>query len=500
MYKLTCPVEKFNEESPDYQMILTLIKQHRSKIVPKIRKSMKYYEGNHKILGRTKSDKNAPNNKVVCNHAKDIADTATGYFMSSALTFRCSDENMNLDKLTDAFDTGDVDEVDHDNALDMSRVGCAYEYVFAKPNTTVLTSKSLDPRNTFIVYDDTIEEKELFAVYYDCVKDDTTSKYKYVAEVLTGKYRHRMVLFSDGSTRNTDDPANKEEHFMKEMPVILYQNNKDCIGDYEQQIPLMDAYNTLTSDRVNDKEQFLNALLVLYGSRLADDAIDEEGASEVSKALKVLKDNGFLELPTDAKAEYITRTLDESSVETLSKAAKEEIYTFSHVPNMADENFAGNTSGVAMEYKLLALENITKTKERYYTKGLKKRIRLYCNYLGMMNISANPSAIIPTFKRGLPKNLLELSQIITNLKGFVSKTTLIQQLPFVEDPEGEMLSVEKENEEAMKQQQALFGYQPNTPLEGEDDDENKDKGSDSFADRKTVESNHGKDSSKNDKK
>ena len=52
----------------------------------------------------------------------------------------------------------------------------------------------------------------------------------------------------------------------------------------------------------------------------------------------------------------------------------------------------------------------------------------------------------------------------------------------------------------MKQQQALFGYQLNTPLEGEDDDENKDKGSDSFADRKTVESNHGKDSSKNDKK
>ena len=124
MYKLTCPVDKFNEENPDYQMILTLIKQHRSKIVPKIRKSMKYYEGNHKILGRTKSDKNAPNNKVVCNHAKDIADTATGYFMSSALTFRCSDEGMNLDKLTDAFDTGDVDEVDHDNALDMSRVGC----------------------------------------------------------------------------------------------------------------------------------------------------------------------------------------------------------------------------------------------------------------------------------------------------------------------------------------------------------------------------------------
>lgn len=499
MYKLTCPAEKFNEENPDCKMILTLIKQHRNKIVPRIKKNLKYYEGKHKILGRTKSDKGAPNNKVVCNHAKDIADTATGYFMSSALTFRCSDEGMNLDKLTDAFDTGDVDEVDHDNALDMSRAGCAYEYVFAKPGTTILTSKSLDPCNTFIVYDDTIEENEMFAVYYDYVKDDTTGKFKYVAEILTNNYHHHMTLFNDGILSNTSDSESKEEHYMGEIPIILYQNNKDCIGDYEQQIPLMDAYNALTSDRVNDKEQFLNALLVLYGSRLADGAVDEDGASEVSKALKVLRDNGFLELPTDAKAEYITRTLDESSVETLRKALKEDIYTFSHVPNMADENFAGNSSGVAMEYKLLALENITKTKERYYTKGLKKRIRLYCNYLGMMNISANPSAIIPTFKRGLPKNLLELSQIISNLKGFVSKTTLIQQLPFVEDPEGEMASVEKENAEAMRQQQSLFGYQANTPMEGEDD-ESKDKGSDPFADRKTAESNRGKDSDKNDKK
>ena len=159
----------------------------------------------------------------------------------------------------------------------------------------------------------------------------------------------------------------------------------------------------------------------------------------------------------------------------MRKALKEDIYTFSHVPNMSDENFAGNSSGVAMEYKLLALESITKTKERYYTKGLKKRIRLYCNYLGMLNISANPTAIIPTFKRGLPKNLLELSQIISNLRGFVSRKTLIQQLPFVEDPEAEMESVKEENKEAVEQQQGLFGYQPNTPPEGDgEEDESED--------------------------
>ncbi len=472
MYKLTYPAEKYDESSLDKNIILTLIKQHRNKIVPQIRKNMRYYEGKHDILARKKSDRNAPNNKVVCNHAKDISDTATGYFMSSALTFRCVEKSMNLDKLTDAFDTGDVDETDHDNALDMARAGCAYEYVFVKAGTNNVISKNLDPRNAFIVYDDTIEENELFGVYYNYVKDDMTGKFKFIADVVTENLQYHMILFNDGSTLSSDEP---KEHYMKELPFILYQNNKDCIGDYEQQITLIDAYNQITSDRVNDKEQFLNALLVLYGAKLADDGDDENGVSEVSKALKVLKDNGFLELPEDAKAEYLARTLDENGVETLRKALKEDIYTFSHVPNMSDENFAGNSSGVAMEYKLLALESITKTKERYYTKGLKKRIRLYCNYLGMLNISANPTAIIPTFKRGLPKNLLELSQIISNLRGFVSRKTLIQQLPFVEDPEAEMESVKEENKEAVEQQQGLFGYQPNTPPEGDgEEDESED--------------------------
>lgn len=491
MYKLTYPADSYDEGTLDKQIILTLIKQHRNKMVPLIRKNMNYYKGKHSILARRKTDRNAPNNKTVCNHAKDISDTATGYFMSSALTFRCSDKGMNLDRLTDAFDTGDVDEIDHDNALDMSRAGCAFEYVFAREKTTTITSKSLDPEHTFIVYDDTIEENELFGVYYDYVKDDVTGKFKFVADIVTENLRYHMTLFNDGSSLMSEDP---EEHYTKEMPIIMYQNNKDCIGDFEQQISLIDAYNTLMSDRVNDKEQFLNALLVLYGARLADDAIDENDVSEVSKALQVLKANGFLELPEGAKAEYIARTLDEAGVETLRKAIKEDIYTFSHVPNMSDENFVGNASGVAMEYKLLALENITRTKERYYTKGLKKRIRLYCNYLGMLNIASNPTAIIPTFKRALPKNLLELSQIIANLKGFVSKKTLIQQLPFVEDPEGEIDAVDEENRQAMKDQQEIFGMTANTPPKEGDEDEEV-KGIDSAANSKGAKHPTGGDNS-----
>ncbi len=492
MEKLIYSAEKFKEKNIDFKDVLKLIRRHKRDILPTIKRNLDYYKGNHKILNRTKTDKALPNNKTICNHAKDITDTATGYFMSSALTFNCTDKSMDIDRLTDMFDKADVDDVDHDNALDMSRCGCAFEYVYAKENENTLCIKNLDATNTFIVYDDTIEENELFAVYYNTIKDSTSNKQKVVADVLTAAHKYHFESDTQGKELSLTDT---QELNFGEIPVILYQNNKDCIGDYEQQISLIDAYNTLMSDRVNDKEQFLNSLLVLYGSRLADDVVDEQGVSEVSKALKVLKDNGFLELPEGSKAEYIAKTFDEQGVEVLRKALKEDIYMLSHVPNMSDENFASNASGVAMEYKLLALENITSTKERYYTKGLKKRIRLFCNYSSLLSISANASAVVPVFSRALPKNLLELSQIITNLKGFVSKKTLIQQLPFVEDADGELERVEKENQEAMEQQQQMLGFTANTTLEEEKEksnDERKNKKQGASSSAKKTKSNFGK--------
>lgn len=238
-------------------------------------------------------------------------------------------------------------------------------------------------------------------------------------------------------------------HNFGEIPLIEYDNNKYQIGDFEQQIPLIDAYNKLTSDRVNDKEQFIDAILALYGVSLGD-------GDEGTQAAKRLRQMKLLELPEDAKAEYLTRQMDENGAEILRKALKEDIYTFSHVPNLTDENFAGNSSGVAMEYKLLGLEMITKTKERYYRKGLRKRIRLFSNFLGLMNIRVEAMSIVPVFSRSLPKNLLELAQVVGNLKGTVSQKTLLTLLPFVEDVDSEIEELEEEKQAGMEEQQNIL--------------------------------------------
>lgn len=455
MYTYTMPRENWDEANPNKRAIRTLIVKHRQE-AKRLHKLMKYYEGQHKIL--TESRKT----KLVCNHAKDISDTASAYFIGNPISYS---SKQDITPLMDAFEAAGADEADGDNGLDLSVYGRSYEYIYPMEGETDLTIKNLSPENTFMVYDDTIEQKELFAVYYYAKKDDSNQKQTtYIATVLTQHYKYVLNIQDiEGQQALVEDPVS---HFFDEIPVIEYWNNKLAIGDFELQIPLIDAYNALMSDRITDKEQFIDAILAIYGVMLGDpEAKDEEGKT----AKERVKDDKLLELPKDSKAEYLTRTFDESGVEILKKAIEQDIHKFSHIPCMTDESFGGNVSGVAMEFKLLGMENITKIKTRYYKKGLRKRLRLFAGRLNKGKaITVDVSGITPTFSRALPKNLLEISQIVANLWGKVSQKTLLSQVPFVENVDEELAAVKKESEEAAKQQMAMFGLGSNTPPEDDE--------------------------------
>lgn len=461
-YIFTYPREKFENEKLDKELIVKLIRKHQGEIVDNLKRNRAYYDGNHSITQKTRKMNNAPNTKTVCNHAKDISDTASGYFMGNPITYE-GKEGTDISELVKSLEAACVDDVDQDNALLISIYGKTYDYTYAAEDEAELNIKNLNPGNTFIVCDDTIEHRELFGVYYYVKKDDINDKRSYVATVCTAEFIYEFVLYPDDISLSMIKSEPKP-HNLGNVPITEYKNNKFDIGDFEQQIGLIDAYNTLMSDRVNDKEQFIDALLILYGAVIGD---TEDMSSEARMKLKKM---GLLELPEDAKAEYLVRSLDESGVETLRKAIKEDIYTFSHVPNLTDEKFSGNSSGVAMEYKLLGLEMLTKIKERYYKKGLRKRIKMFCHFLELKGKNIDPDMVKTTFSRSLPQNLVELANMIATLSDDVSRKTLIKLLPFVEDPEAEVEAVEQEKEKAAKRQQETFKMATNNePEPGEDE-------------------------------
>lgn len=459
MFEYTMPAESWNEEAPDKRVIRHLITKHINER-NSLKEKKEYYDGKHKILDSGKE------NKLVCNHAKDISDTASAYFIGNPVAYSC--DQQDIQPLLDLLDASGADEADGDNGLEASIYGKAYEYIYAKEDSAELKIKNISAEKVFRVTDDTIERRELFYVYYFAKRDDTDQHNTvYVATVITRSYIWTLNI----QDSNDVQPLTEQgiPHNFVDIPMIKYKNNKGEIGDYEQQIGLIDAYNALMSDRITDKEQFIDAILAIYGTLITDeDAPAEDGTQSDGgeAAMKRLKKKKLVELPDGSKAEYLTRTFDENGVEILKKALEQDIHKYSHIPCMSDESFGGNVSGVAMEFKLLGMENITKVKSRYYRKGLRKRLKILCGWLELKNnVSIDPNKIRIDFTRGLPKNNLEISQIVSNLWGKISPKTLLAQVPFVDDPDSEIKAVEEENQKQLERQQKLFGMSENTPPE-----------------------------------
>ena len=116
---------------------------------------------------------------------------------------------------------------------------------------------------------------------------------------------------------------------------------------------------------------------------------------------------------------------------------------------MSDENFVGNSSGVAIRYKLLAFEQNIKNKERYMEKGLMERFKLYNSFLvSKSQMQEVPIEEIDTiFKRNLPSNDFEISQMINNLSDLVDSETLLAQLSFIKDAK-EIVDLKKQEDES----------------------------------------------------
>jgi SPP1 family phage portal protein len=405
----------------------------------------RYYEGGHPICDREKRSVLA-NNRLVCNHAKYISDTCVGYFAGNPVKY----SGDGLEPLLELLRTADSDTQDIDLAQKASIFGTAYEFIYTDEDGQPRLY-SPDPRQAFVIYDDTVQQKPVAGVYYYKLHDSVTDRDTGYSVYLCTASMITHFVTDTGFTPKL--PDENRPHGMNGVPLIEIYNNSTCGSDFEPVLSLIDAYNILQSDRVNDKEQFVEAILLIKGSVLGDDN------DEKSESYKALRENGLLELDADSSAEWLTRQFDENSVEVLRKSLEQDIHKFANVPCMSDESFGGNASGVAMRYKLLGFEQITKIKERYFREGLKERLRLLCSWLdttGKAHIDSRDISI--QFTRALPVNETEVAQLVSELRDLVPLKTLLGLLPFVDDPEAAA--------EEIREQQNNF---PNLPPDMSDE-------------------------------
>ncbi|MBQ2663581.1 MAG: phage portal protein [Clostridia bacterium] len=410
-------------------LLAKLIQKHEQEH-ERYRKLRRYYAGEHDILNRRKLQKGSANNKLMNNHAKYITDMTTTYLLGNPVTYSAS-ENYEIEELKNAYLEQDTASIDFTLGKHCSIYGRAYELIYmsadSKPRSVVLS-----PWSAFVVYNDDCTHFPLFGVYYYKTHNVDGAVSGIVCNVYTDETERTYQSASD--SWNSLELTYEGKHFFRKVPLIEYSNNEECQGDFEQLISNIDAYNTLQSDRVNDKEQFVDAFLFLTGIDLDSDQA------------KKLKEEKILMGYEGATAQYLNKSLNEADTKVLRDDIKDDIHRFSMVPDLSDESFGNNLSGVAIKYKLMGFEQHVKNKERIFAKGLKKRFELYNNILqtkGLMQLVPVHRVDI-IFTHNLPNNNLEIAQMINYLKELVTQETLLGQLDFIGDAKEETKLAQKE--------------------------------------------------------
>ena len=423
------------------ELILDLIQKHSTEKA-RLNKLLRYYKNeNDKITNREYKNKNKPQNRLSHPYCQYITNTAVGYFLGKPVTYQTEDNKL-LESLTDMFRYND--EADNNTTLAKmaSIYGYAYEIMYidkwAKPRF-----KAVDPAELIVCYDNTLEENIVLAIrYYDeeVGEDEVITR----LEIYTKPIQNEQgQVVGNGKLIKgilKDDAVTLQEEldcYFDDIPVNVYINNDELFGDFERVLNLIDAYDQTQSDTANDFELFTNCMLVVNG-----ELIDDEQAQNLSD-INVIQ---FLNSDSDAK--YLIKNIQDTALENYKNRLNEDIHRFSFVPNMADENFSNNASGVAMKFKLMGLENLISVKEAKFKKGLMKRIELLCAYTKMKNNSDySYLAIEPIFTRNTPSNELEISQMMQNLTGILSEETVIGLHPKVNDVQAE---IERKENEASK--------------------------------------------------
>ncbi|MDO5696278.1 MAG: phage portal protein [Eubacteriales bacterium] len=406
------------------ELLAECIERHK-KMQGRYKRLHEMYSGKHPILVQRNKEPFKPDNRLVVNFAKYIVDTINGYFMGVPVKTTHDDETI-AEQIEFIQQYNNQDDVNAELSKLCSIFGHAYELLFVDEEAQVGVT-FVDPRQAFVVYDDSIVSRPLFGVRY----------FKNTENKIEGTYSdafhiHYFIETDDGYVVTETVP-----HFFDGVPLIEYVENEERMGAFEQVETLVNAYNKAISEKANDVDYYADAYLKVLGAELED------------KTLTTLRDNRIINMSgmdsDKIVVEFLAKPEADTTQENLINRIERLIYQMSMVANINDENF-GTSSGIAMRYKLQSMSNMANVKERKFTAGMNRRWRMI---MSLPNIHVDADAWMGLnyqFTRNLPANILEEAQVAGQLSGIVSEQTQLKVLSIVDNVKEEMDRKEEEAE------------------------------------------------------
>ena len=234
-----------------------------------------YYKGKQPILERIKEVRPEITNRVVVNFANEIVSFKVGYLLNSPFQYvAITDKNEEVNILNSYMYQVDKQAQDQE-IIEWNHIcGTAYRYVEAKQPSEVGKGDSpfdlytLDPRTTAIVYSSTFKKKRMAAITYTISAELNTIR-NFV--VYTKDW---IFTYEEDTEKNTISGLTQTPNTLGEIPVYEYPANNARLGAFEIVLPLLDAYNRISSNDVDGIEQTIQSFLKFINCDLDGDSLE----------------------------------------------------------------------------------------------------------------------------------------------------------------------------------------------------------------------------------
>lgn len=339
-----------------------------------------YYKGKQPILERIKEVRPEINNKVVVNFAYDIVDFKVSYLCGTPFAYVSKKEQTKaVNVLNDYMNQVGKEALDRE-LIEWNHIcGTAYRYVQALNPETVEAGESpydlytLDPRTTFVIYSSTFKKKRLAAVTY--TQSETTGT---IIKFVVYTPEEVFTFEADSSAKDLEEYVGSASPFvitnntLGEIPIFEYPANNARLGAFETVMPLLDAYNRITSNDVDGIEQAIQTFLKFINCEL--DKNDLENLRQYG-AIKI-KSTG--DNKADVEAVRTDYSFDGSNI------TKEDIYRtirlICGLPIMGNgKSISANNGAITLSAGWSQAENKAKSSETMFKASERLMLKLVLN-------------------------------------------------------------------------------------------------------------------------
>lgn len=302
------------------------------------------------ILHRHKDVRPEIMNIVQMSIADQVVAFKNGYFLTQAAfyTARNDRSQKKVDKLNEYLYRSGKQQVDNELVNWFHTVGKAVCYIepdrYGSKDEPV-HAYALDPRSAFVVYSLRPGNEPIMGVNF--VVSDGVSKFdvftRDMVYHLSGGVRGKMISTQASSdflaTAVTLDSY--EPNRIGYIPIIEYRYNSVNMSAFEAVVPLLDAINNVTSNRIDGVEQFVQSLMVLVNCELPNGATTNQ-----------VRDRGLIELKSvgenKADIKILTEQLDQTQTQVLLDDLYSKVMQICAMPIVSEHGTTYDTTGAAV--------------------------------------------------------------------------------------------------------------------------------------------------------